>query len=276
MRGRCLAWIFLWVLYFGLCLPDVGQAKPKGTTELRKKGKKKKSKLSQKKFRAGLGLDFPDLLPFEFIYQKDLHWAFRGFIVPPLRNQIHVNLPQDILDTSESTQIEHPAMTVIFDVVYGPIIGVDTQYHPWGSDFYFTGGLAYRKLSLDGGLQSALIIRTNQGIVIDTFTQIAIDAKTTIEQGVFRTGVGWDWRFDSFYANLLLIGFNVPVGTRVKSEADAWIIASSAETTEDVNTSLESLRAEKKVELEDKIDEVMKPLRGAVLPMMGFRVGVRF
>lgn len=232
----------------------------------------------------GGGLGFPDLIPLEGYFFVGRYFGLRGFYSLPYPFKIRVELPADDISAKNGFKFANPDVNINFQATYGPHYGADALVLPFGGAFYVGLGISHRRIHVEGGAESPLIICkandprpcSEQEAVIVTKTQLAVHANVTTQSWMLRTMVGWFWELgDDFY-------FNTQLGVARPYSVDRDVSVTSNAVTpdnasgEDLSPTLQQVKVEKEAELNGKLIEALEPYDSKTLPLVGFSFGLRF
>ena len=238
------------------------------------------------RYGVGVGLVFPDLLPFEGFYFLSKRLAVRSFLSLPIPLGVKLGVPRDEIALDTRLKIGTPASTIDMVVTYGPILGVEGLYFPIKkSKFYVLGGLSYRRIHVTASESTPMFVCFARAEVpcdqdhseYTTETKVNVDADFVSESIVLRGTVGWFWTFgESGYVNLTAFGLAKPVYTRRKANVDVSL--SDAEeldgTNEKLSNGIETVKNRKEASLESKGKAMAARIDQKILPVIGLSVGI--
>lgn len=224
-------------------------------------------------FGFGMGVNVPDIFPFEGYAFLNSYFALRVFVVPTLPFNVIVQMPRDKISSTGGLIIEHPALDINFRARYGPQYGGELMWFPFGDEFFLSAGSSFRKLSIRGGVESPLLLTAaSTGSSTETNTNFRVDADAATSQIVTRLGGGWLWKTgDSYFA--LNFGYTMP--KRAHSDVDVMVNVRNPNTSDQVLTSaLKELKAKKEEEATKKAKDAVRPAEELALPVLGLTFGV--
>lgn len=227
-------------------------------------------------FALGLGVNIPDILPFELIWLASPWMSLRTFIVPTLPFSIRVEYGRSVLATQNGLSIENPDLTVDFEGVYGPQLGSEVMVRPFRGNFYLAYGLSFRRLQLEGDLLSELILTSSAGSV-ETNSLISLKAKADASQFVQRVSIGWLWTFyaNRCYVNFTLLGLTVPHRAQSDVRVEGKILNPNA-TVEVRNEIIEEAERRFAEDLSRQARDTIRPVEKLSLPIIGLSGGITF
>ena len=243
--------------------------------------KKKKRKFKREKktveedlrHSMGLGLSFPEILPFEYDYKISNQFTWHTYAVLPIPFNIRVELPRDRI-SSKTVIVDQPELNIKLKSVYGPQFGTALRWTPFTNGFYTRFGIGYRKLRLKGQVQSPIIIIVD-GVEITTRTEFGIKVDAVTVSLLSRLEFGWRWNIGRHgYIDWVIIGAALPSST--KNEASVETFVDAPGDNDDIDGALEVLKNEKEKELREKAINEMKPATNQIMPIIGLTVGYRF
>lgn len=260
--------------------PPASELKKAKGDRIQKGGRSSSPQETSPRFSLGLGANIPDFFPLEGYLRFNRFLGLRVFYVPTLPFNLRVELPRDQLSSTGGITVENPDLNVKFDGKYGPQYGAEVMVFPTLGSFYVSAGISHRRLALDGGVSSDLILRsTASGSSIDTNTNFGIETQASTAQMVFRSALGWMWDIwmDRGYFNLTLIGITIPKKTSSTINVTASITNPNASDPDGaIPDALAETKAAKEAEMEDKALDAMKPVEKLVLPLIGISTGIHF
>lgn len=225
-------------------------------------------------FGFGMGVNVPDIFPFEGYAFLNSYLALRVFVVPTVPFNVIVQMPRDKISSTGGLLIEHPALDINFRARYGPQYGGELMWFPFGDEFFLSAGSSFRKLSIRGGVESPLLLTAaSTGSSTETNTNFRVDADAATSQIVTRVGGGWLWKSgqDSYFA--FNFGYTMP--KRAHSDVSVTVNVRNPNTSDQVLTSaLKELKAKKEEEATKKAKEAVRPAEELALPVLGLTFGV--
>lgn len=240
----------------------------------RRKRKHRKSSRILSDIAIGLGMNIPDIIPIEFYYKFSPYFSFRGFLALKIPFNIRVELPADELSSSNGFIVENPDLNVTFKAHYGPQYGLEFMYFPWGENFYCSLGASFRKLAINGGTESNLILRSaDRQTAVSTNTTISLHADADTSQYVVRSTIGYFVKTaNRIYMNFYL-GYTKPYKASSNIDITGNIFNPNLENAEHDSATREWI-ASKELELEDEAEEAIKPAEKLALPIIGLSMGI--
>ncbi|SMF54782.1 hypothetical protein [Pseudobacteriovorax antillogorgiicola] len=219
----------------------------------------------------GLGLNVPDIIPLEGMVRYDGLFAFRGFFVPSLPFDVKVEYSRGVLANQDGLAIENPDLTIDFDGVYGPQWGLEFLIFPFQESLYIGFGWSRRALSLEGRIDSNLILSSSAGS-INTNSVISIEARARVVQTVNRISLGWKVPIGSIYLSFNL-GYTFPEGGQSQLEMKGNIANPSA--IEDIsNQTIEEAERTFEADLEDQTRDDVDKVKDFEAPILGISIGM--
>lgn len=236
--------------------------------------KSQKKKKSSMNIALGVGLGFPDMVPFEALVTFSRSLKLRAFMSPTIPFNIIVEMPRDEIENNSGIILEHPPLNIHFDAKYGPQYGLEALYFPGGGSFYFSGGLSFRKLAIEGAISSPLTLKTSVGDAVETNTIFSVGASAQTSQYVGRFSIGFLWNMPgNMYFNLTALGITMPY--RAHSNIDVTAdITNPKSPTQELNTALQEFKITKEIEMKDKALKQMVPAEELILPVVGLSIGI--
>lgn len=225
-------------------------------------------------FGFGMGLNVPDIFPFEGYAFLNSHFAIRLFIVPTVPFNVIVQMPRDKISSTGGLAIEHPALDINFRARYGPQYGGELMWFPFADAFFLSAGSSFRKLSIRGGVESPLLLTASStGESTETNTNFRVDAEAATSQIVTRFGGGWLWKtgLDSYFS--LNFGYTMP--KRAHSDVSVTVNVRNPNTSDQaLSSALKELKAKKEEETTKKAKDAVRPAEELSLPVLGLTFGV--
>lgn len=227
-------------------------------------------------FALGVSGQVPEFGAIDAYWRPIRFMMVRGFFMPPVRFNVRVELPEDQLGAKAGIVVENPAVDVNFKAVYGPSYGVELMFFPLPMGLYVGGGVSHRKLTLKGGGQTPLNIRSELGgNAITTRTEFGLSADAETTSWLARGNLGWFWQTTSgVYVNLGA-GIAKPFGSK-KSIDVRGIVDSPSGSSADVQGALAIFKDSKADELESKALAEMQPAIEKTLPIATLGLGYFF
>lgn len=236
----------------------------------------------------GVGLNVPELLPFEGWLFFGRHVALRAFYTPELPFNIRIEMPSDVISTKKGVGVANPEFTIRLKAYYGPHYGLEGLAFPFGGSFFVGGGAAYRAMRLVGSAKSAILVCSifevakeppcpDPAASLRPDTKLQLDADARTSAILLRGMLGWFWDVGDWGYLSLQAGATRPTQIRRKVSVVATLdTPGSAEEDQDITGALAQVKAEREAELERKAIKEMRPVDTKLLPILGLSAGVRF
>lgn len=221
-----------------------------------------------------MGVNIPDIVPFEGYAFINSFFAVRLFVVPTIPFNVIVQMPRDKISSAGGLLIEHPAMDIGFRAKYGPQYGGELMWFPFGDNFFLSAGSSFRKLAIKGGVESPLLLTAEStGTSTTTNTNFRVDADASTSQMVTRMGGGWLWQSGQGTYFSLSFGYTMP--RKASSDVNVYVNVRNPNTADQVlSDALKELKAAKEKEATEKAKEAVRPAEELALPILGFTFGV--
>jgi hypothetical protein len=233
----------------------------------------------------GVGLNVPEVLPFEGFLFFGRYFGLRLFFTPQLPLNIRIEMPSDVISTKKGIGVANPDFTIRMKAYYGPNYGAEALVFPFGGSFFIGAGASYRKLRLVGSAKSPILICSlieaakeppcgDADAAIKTETQLELKADATTAAVLARGGLGWFWHVGRSAYLMFNAGLTKP--TRISRSVSVEANVDSPGDDDDVSGALSAVKAEREADLEDKALKEIRPVEEKTLPILGLSAGIRF
>lgn len=240
------------------------------------------------RFGLGMGLNFPDIVPFDGMLFFGKYVALRFFWAPPVPVNVLVEMPTDKLTSfNKNVGFAYPATDIKFKASYGPQYGIETFVFPSGGAFFVAGGASIRRFSIKGHAQSPIYICSmseyekdppcgDEKLRIQTRTELSIQAQTDSFATFLRGSIGGLWNIGSHFYLIASLGVAKPLTTKRNMNVHAGLVLPGSDLGDEINQGLADMRAQQEAAMEKKALEVIKPYDAQTLPAIGVTGGYLF
>lgn len=233
-----------------------------------------------------MGLNVPELVPFEGYLFFGRYVSLRAFCTPPLPFNIRIEMPADVISTSRGVGVANPDFTIRLKATYGAHYGLEMLTFPFGGSFFVAAGVAHRRMRLVGDAKSPILVCSlieaakdppcgDPGARIETQTEIELRADVETTALLSRFGIGGYWHVGSVGYFMTNLGATRPISIKRRVNVEANL-ETPAGTDDEVSGALAQVKTEKEADLEDKAVGEMRPVDEKTLPIFGIAAGVRF
>lgn len=234
----------------------------------------------------GVGLNFPELIPFEGYLFFGRYFGLRLFYTPPLPFNIRVEMPADVISTRRQVGVANPDFTIRLKATYGAHYGAEALVFPFGGSFFIATGVSHRSMRLIGDAKSPILVCSlieaakeppcgDPAARIETQTELEIKADARTTALLTRASVGWFWDVGSWGYLMFNAGVTKPSHIRRNVKVEANLDQPST-VDEEVSGALAQVKAEREADLAEKAKNEMRPVDQKMLPILGLAAGIRF
>ncbi len=251
-----------------------------------KRGRKSVRPWYQPRTALGVGLNVPELVPIEGYFFFGKYAGLRLFYAPPMRFNIRVEMPSDVISAKKGVVVANPDFEVRFKATYGAHYGAEAMVFPFAGSFFLSSGLSHRRMKLVGDAHSPVLVCSliegakedpcsDPAASIRTRTELRVHADAETTALLARGAIGGFWNVGSFGYFMVNLGASKPLkvyrDVTVTTELDT-----PQEEEEEVKGALAQVKSEREDELNEKAVKAMRPVDEKLLPIFGIAAGVRF